>query len=88
MGDQVRQPSSPFFFYPFCVSDDAADQATREKVLHSYELMARYVFPHFQGTLAGIESTARWASERREVMQGGRLAGLERADETYYNGKR
>lgn len=57
-------------------------------MLHSYELMARYVFPHFQGTLAGIESTARWASERREVMQGGRLAGLERADETYYNGKR
>ena len=57
-------------------------------MLHSYELMARYVFPHFQGTLAGIESTARWASERREVMQGGRLAGLERADETYYNGNR
>ena len=64
-----------------------ADWATREKILHSYELMARYVFPHFQGTLVGIESTARWASERREVMQGGRLAGLKRADELYCDGK-
>ena len=64
-----------------------ADWATREKILHSYELMARYVFPHFQGTLAGIESTARWASERRIAMQGGRLAGLKRADERYYDDK-
>jgi len=51
-------------------------------------LLASYVFPHFQGTLAGIESTARWASERRLVMQGGRLAGLKRADEHYYDSKR
>ncbi len=64
-----------------------ADWTTRDKVLHSYELLARYVFPHFQGTLAGIKTTARWASERKEVMQGGRLAGLKRADELYYDGK-
>ena len=64
-----------------------ADWTTREKILHSYELLARYVFPHFQGTLAGIKTTARWASERKEVMQGGCLAGLKRADELYYDGK-
>ncbi|MBC8281705.1 MAG: hypothetical protein H8E48_13050 [Chloroflexi bacterium] len=64
-----------------------ADWATREKILHSYELLARYVFPHFQGTLAGIESTARWAAERKNLMQGGRLAGLQRADEQYYDQK-
>ena len=38
-------------------------------------------------TLAGIESTARWASARKTVMQGGRLAGLKRAGAEYYDGK-
>ena len=61
-----------------------ADWASREKVLHSYELMARYVFPQFQGTVTGLEASARWASERRTVMQGGRLAGLKQADQAYY----
>ena len=64
-----------------------ADWASREKVLHSYELMARYVFPHFQGTVTGLEASARWASERRTVMQGGRLAGLKQADQAYYGDK-
>jgi limonene 1,2-monooxygenase len=61
-----------------------ADWAPREKILHSYELLARYVFPHFQGTLAGIEASARWASERKDLMQESRLAGLKRADQDYY----
>ena len=61
-----------------------ADWAPREKVLHSYELLARYVFPHFQGTLAGIKASARWASERRDLMQSSRLAGLKRADQDHY----
>ena len=38
------------------------DWAPREKVLRSYELLARYVMPHFQGSLAGIQASARWAS--------------------------
>jgi hypothetical protein len=46
--------------------------------------MARYVFPQFQGTVTGLEASARWASERRTVMQGGRLAGLKQADQAYY----
>ena len=64
-----------------------ADGAPREKVLHSYELMARYVFPQFQGTVTGLEASARWASECRTVMQGGRLAGLKQADQAYYGNK-
>ena len=64
-----------------------ADWASRGKVLHNYELMARYVFPHFQGTVTGLEASARWASERRTVMQGGRLAGLKQADQAYYGDK-
>ena len=62
-----------------------ADWPPREKVLHSYELMARYVFSQFQGTVTGLEASARWASERRTVMQGGRLAGLKHADQAYYS---
>ncbi|MFQ6027768.1 MAG: LLM class flavin-dependent oxidoreductase [Dehalococcoidia bacterium] len=61
-----------------------ADWAPREKILHSYELLARYVFPHFQGTVAGLQASAQWASERRTVMQEGRLAGLRQADRAHY----
>jgi limonene 1,2-monooxygenase len=61
------------------------DWATREKTLHSYELFARYVMPRFQGSLAGIQVSNRWASERREALQVDRLAGLKRATDAYYS---
>jgi len=35
----------------------------------------------------GLEASARWASERRTMMQGGRLAGLKQADQAYYGNK-
>jgi limonene 1,2-monooxygenase len=60
------------------------DWATREKTLHSYELLARYVMPPFQGSLAGIQASNRWASERRDALQANRIAGLKRATEAYY----
>ena len=60
------------------------DWATREKILHSYELLARYVMPRFQGTLAGIQASSQWASERKDALQKNRLAGLKRASDAYY----
>ncbi len=60
------------------------DWAPREKVLRSYELLARYVMPHFQGTLTGLIASRNWASERRETMQAGRLSGLKQATEVYF----
>ncbi len=60
------------------------DWASREKILHSYELLARHVMPHFQGTLAGIEVSNQWASDRKEALQANRIAGLTRATEAYY----
>jgi limonene 1,2-monooxygenase len=60
------------------------DWATREKTLHSYELLARYVMPRFQGSLAGIQVSNQWASARREALQANRIAGLKRATEAYY----
>lgn len=60
------------------------DWATREKTLHSYELLARYVMPRFQGSLAGIQASNQWASERKEALQANRIAGLKRATDAYY----
>jgi len=61
-----------------------SDWATRERTLHSYELFARYVMPRFQGSLAGIHVSNQWASLRKEALQANRIAGLKRADESYY----
>lgn len=48
------------------------DLAPREKVFRSYELMARYVMPHFQGSLTSIQGSNQWARTRadqtREAM--------------------
>jgi len=61
------------------------DWATREQTQHSYELLARYVMPRFQGTLAGIHVSNQWASERKAALQENRLAGLKRATDAYYD---
>ncbi|HXH11781.1 MAG TPA: LLM class flavin-dependent oxidoreductase [Alphaproteobacteria bacterium] len=60
------------------------DWAPRQKILQSYELLARYVMPQFQGTLTGLIAARDWASARRETMQAGRVAGLKRATDTYF----
>jgi limonene 1,2-monooxygenase len=41
------------------------DWAPREKALTSLELFARYVMPHFQGTLAAAQRSARVVTEKR-----------------------
>jgi limonene 1,2-monooxygenase len=60
------------------------DWATREQVQHSYELLARYVMPRFQGSLVGIQASNHWASARKEDLHANRIAGLKRATEAYY----
>ncbi len=64
------------------------DWAPREKVLHSYELLARYVMPQFQGALTGIINSQRWASEKREELQEERRRSIQRADSAHYTGIR
>ena len=67
------------------------DWAPRDKIHRSYELLARYVMPHFQGSLAGIRASNEWASERREALQENRYAGIkaatDRFDASRSNGK-
>jgi limonene 1,2-monooxygenase len=60
------------------------DWVSREKRLRSYELLARYVMPRYQGSLVGIESSNQWASERKEALHASRIAGLKRATDAYY----
>jgi limonene 1,2-monooxygenase len=60
------------------------DWVSREKRLRSYELLARYVMPRYQGSLVGIEASNQWASERKEALHASRIAGLKRATDAYY----
>ena len=61
----------------------ANEWATREQVRHSYELMARYVMPRFQGSLENLQ-----ASQADAAHAAGRVATLrqeaqEKAKQAY-----
>jgi limonene 1,2-monooxygenase len=61
----------------------AVDWAPREQVLHSYELLARYVMPQFQGTALSTAASNEWAYQRREKLQAGRVQAIDRAKQDY-----
>ena len=63
------------------------DWAPFEKIKHSYELLARYVMPHFQGTVKGIEVSNQWARERKDELNRNRITGLKTATDAYYVGR-
>ena len=59
------------------------DWAPREKILHSFELLARYVMPQFQGSVSGLEASNQWATQRQEVLVAGRVRAIDRAKQAY-----
>ena len=59
------------------------DWAPREKMMRSYELLARHVMPHFQGSAASTIASAQWASERKDSLVAGRMRAIDRAKEAY-----
>ena len=59
------------------------DWAPREKMLHSFELMARYVMPQFQGSVVSTAASNRWAAERVDTLVSGRMRALDRAGQDY-----
>ena len=61
----------------------AHEWAPREKIFRSYELFARYVAPHFQGSLVGVQRSNQWARARAAEMESGRLAAVARAREQH-----
>jgi limonene 1,2-monooxygenase len=61
----------------------AHEWASREKTLKSYELLARYVMPRFQGSLAGIEASNAWSRAHVRQISEARTQSLERAHQDY-----
>ena len=61
----------------------ATEWATREQVLHSYELLARYVKPHFQGSLANVRTSAAWTSAKQEEILNLRTQAIDKARRDY-----
>ena len=59
------------------------DWAPREKVLRSYELLARHVMPRFQGSLVGIQTSQKWASEITGTLQDRRRSAIQAATDAY-----
>jgi limonene 1,2-monooxygenase len=64
------------------------DWAPRDKMLHSYELLARYVMPHFQGSVLSTAASNHWARERRDTLMAGRTRAIEHARQDYAASKR
>ena len=54
-----------------------------EKTRHSYELLARYVMPRFQGSLRGLEASYQDATRRMTDTRATRRAAIEQAHQDY-----
>jgi limonene 1,2-monooxygenase len=59
------------------------DWATREQVMHSFELIARYVKPRFQGSLEGLEASQREAERVALEVRALRDDAIGRARASY-----
>ena len=57
--------------------------ANREQMLHSYELIARYVMPQFQGSLTSLVASQAWAGEKRHDLMALRKTSLDKAKQVY-----
>jgi limonene 1,2-monooxygenase len=66
-----------------CLLVWAHEWASREETLRSYELLARYVAPRFQGSLEGIEASNRVAKGRSAEAGRRRVGAVEKAQEAY-----
>jgi limonene 1,2-monooxygenase len=64
--ERLWEKSGGFGTYLFM----AHDWADREATLRSYELVARFVMPRFQGTLARLEASRDWAAANRGTFIG------------------
>jgi len=63
----------------------SVDWATREQIMHSYELIARYVKPRFQGSLVSLAASEDDARRRAEEVNAARVEATTRARDAYEN---
>jgi limonene 1,2-monooxygenase len=65
----------------------ATDWANREATWHSYELMARYVFPEFQGSAESTTASRDWAAENRPEFMNAATAAVMNAVQSHHQEK-
>ena len=61
----------------------ATEFGTREQVLHSYELLARYVMPEFQGSLTNLRTSQGLVADKRHEMMALRKQAIQKAGRDY-----
>ena len=61
----------------------ATEWGTREQVLHSYELIARYVMPRFQGSLVNLSRSQAWVAGKKDELEALRTKAIDRAQADY-----
>ena len=59
------------------------DWAPREKMLHSYELLARHVMPHFQSSLLGVTVSNQWSRDHAQELMDFRVRSIDRAKQAW-----
>ncbi len=59
------------------------DWATREQIMHSYELIARYVKPRFQGSLVSLAASEEDARRNADRVNAARTEATTRARDAY-----
>ena len=64
----------------------AHEWAPREKMLRSYELLARYVVPVFNGSLPSLERSNTWTQNNRERLFAKVTRAIERAHQAWDTG--
>jgi limonene 1,2-monooxygenase len=57
----------------------AHEWANREQTMKSYELFARYVMPHFQGTTVPLAQSNAWIRANRRRILGNNVEAVRRA---------
>jgi limonene 1,2-monooxygenase len=61
----------------------SVDWATREQIMHSYELIARYVKPHFQGSMVSLAASEADAEKQAQIVRAAREGAVSQARERY-----
>jgi limonene 1,2-monooxygenase len=61
----------------------ATEWGTREQVLHSYELIARYVMPQFQGSIVSLQESREWSVRKREELVALNTKAMDKAKADY-----
>ena len=63
----------------------AHEWAPTDATRHSYELLARYVFPHFQRSAASTEASRDWAAENRPEFINAATAAIMTAVQSHHH---